>query len=1106
MSTQALASLVVSLEAQTAQFTSGMTAASAVTQKAMDGIERAASVAKTALAGIVSGFSVAAVTQMVKSSIDFADSLNDLSQKTGIAVETLGGLGYASQQSGSSLEGVAVGVGKLAQKMADAAGGGAETSRMFKALGVSATDASGELRSTDAVLFALADRFAGWEDGPEKAALAVQVFGKSGADMIPVLNEGGEKLRAMIADYQKYSGVTTDTAARADAFNDTLGKIHMMQGALGRSIASALLPTLQAIADVFVEAKENGTSFAGVGDGIAVVLKGITVTAMGVVQVVKSIGTSLGAVAAVVARVLAGDWKGAVAINKMANEDLAQSWAKTTADMERVWSASTATIAAKSETNMKKTKAPIVDVKEATKSWTDELDKLLNTLENRADSLNADYYQKLELLNRGLREGKIDQERYDAAAKQLFDTTKYGTEILRQKEAAQKAAVEADKEGAKWMQSLRDAYDKMIKSADDLIDKLQFEAQALTMTNAERQVAIGLRELERMGIAKGSEEYEKYASAIAAAVETKDHLQSQIEMWTSIEATAHATFTNILEGGSSVFKKLGETLKAAVYDLLYQITIKRWIVSIAADVTGNPAILGGASAGSGLIASLFGSGSSSGILGTLGNLFSLGGASFGSSFATSNLGQMLGLSTAASAADGGFLLTSLGSTLAPVISSLPWAALAAIAVPMITKLFDKGDAMRTGVFASNNALGAGNPLFQSSSAFGSFGVFNDKWFSDSDMGPAMQSLLTTIKGIDNAIASAVGPSLTAQIKAALQSGTGYDFGMEHTDLNSSGVAGAIIKDRYAQVLAVFDARLGAVMAHFEGTGDELGKFILSLINLDSATKNIPERIRDILFSALDGTQDVADKMLAFAGAYGVLQEAMNSDPVADALLSIARADESAYAAVSRQGNELLALAAKYDGTTDASKALGTATLGYYQSVVQMIAGLERAKTATSAMFADSQRFYQLDGMDAAGKIAFLSAENAAAMERLAGAIDPNTISDLARRIDANQREIYGLLTPDEQAAQRQQFINDAARANELAQQRFEQAQQQAQQQYEAVLTELRGFLDAAAAKIGAAADKQGSAADKIDSAGDKMLAAAKTPVTVRTRTPSDVNA
>ncbi|MBP8275664.1 MAG: phage tail length tape measure family protein, partial [Propionivibrio sp.] len=75
--------------------------------------------------------------------------------------------------------------------------------------------------------------------------------------------------------------------------------------------------------------------------------------------------------------------------------------------------------------------------------------------------------------------------------------------------------------------------------------------------------------------------------------------RAQLDMWKSIDQTAHDVFVNIFEDGAGTFKRLGQTLKSAVLDMLYQLTIKRWIINIGASFSGNPASFAQAMGGQG---------------------------------------------------------------------------------------------------------------------------------------------------------------------------------------------------------------------------------------------------------------------------------------------------------------------------------------------------------------------------------------------------------------------------------------------------------------------------------------------------------------------------
>ena len=217
---------------------------------------------------LAAGVAAVAIASSIKSAVDAADHLNDLSKKTGIAVETLGGLGFAAGQAGGDLESVASAAGKLNKSIAEAGSGSKEYGAAFSVMGINVRDASGDLKKADVVMAEIATKFAGYEDGPEKAAIALKLFGKAGADIIPLLNDGGKALADNVEYYKKYSGVTQETADKADAFNDTMGKISLLSGGLSRTLAAELLPSMQSIADEMLKSKENG-------DGVITLIRSI---------------------------------------------------------------------------------------------------------------------------------------------------------------------------------------------------------------------------------------------------------------------------------------------------------------------------------------------------------------------------------------------------------------------------------------------------------------------------------------------------------------------------------------------------------------------------------------------------------------------------------------------------------------------------------------------------------------------------------------------------------------------------------------------------------------------------------------------------------------
>ena len=273
------------------------------------------------LAGLGFAAAVTGAAALTKSAIDAADKLNDLSLATGVTVENLGGIGFAASQAGADLEGVASSFGKLNLKIAEAARGEKEASEAFKALGISVKDAAGQTKTADAIFKEIATAFERYADGPEKAALGNALFGKSYQSLLPLLADGGKALQENIDYYKQFSGTTTETAKAADAFNDTLGKIELVAGQLGRNLASELLPGLQAVADEFLRVGEQSNAFSGLAKAARVAFETIAILGANVVFVFEGIGREIGAVAAQMVALATLDLDAFNAISEAVKED-----------------------------------------------------------------------------------------------------------------------------------------------------------------------------------------------------------------------------------------------------------------------------------------------------------------------------------------------------------------------------------------------------------------------------------------------------------------------------------------------------------------------------------------------------------------------------------------------------------------------------------------------------------------------------------------------------------------------------------------------------------------------------------------------------------------
>jgi len=309
-----LGRLVVNLEANIAEFTRNMNQSAQTTTDAMNRINGALDTVKAGLAALGVGAAVGTFANIVQGSIDAADNLRDMSQKVGVAVEELNGLGFASGQAGGSLDAMGAAAGKLNKTITEAASGNADAVEAFKALDISVTDAEGNLKKADVVMGEVADKFAEYQDGPEKSAIALRLFSKAGADMIPLLNDGGDALRENVEYAKRYSYATTELSNMADNYNDTLGKLRIQQQGFTNQLSAELLPIMQSVADAFLNASEKANDLHSWSSKTADVVKYLTGAMVTQAYVAEQWGIKLGGATAKARALASLDWKGFKAI------------------------------------------------------------------------------------------------------------------------------------------------------------------------------------------------------------------------------------------------------------------------------------------------------------------------------------------------------------------------------------------------------------------------------------------------------------------------------------------------------------------------------------------------------------------------------------------------------------------------------------------------------------------------------------------------------------------------------------------------------------------------------------------------------------------------
>jgi hypothetical protein len=213
---------------------------------------------------------------LIKKSLESADELSKMSQKIGMSTESLSTLKYAAALADVSLDSLGTGLKKMSKNAADAADGTGEAKDSFKALGIQLKDNDGNLKKSDALLLELSSKFEGLSDGSEKTALAMKIFGRSGADMIPLLNMGSNEIKKL-QDRARELGLelSTDAGRAAEEFNDRLTDLKAEAEGFVRVIAVKMLPGLNEYVQVVRLAyKESGglmaawVALGGIGEAV----------------------------------------------------------------------------------------------------------------------------------------------------------------------------------------------------------------------------------------------------------------------------------------------------------------------------------------------------------------------------------------------------------------------------------------------------------------------------------------------------------------------------------------------------------------------------------------------------------------------------------------------------------------------------------------------------------------------------------------------------------------------------------------------------------------------------------------------------------------------
>ena len=203
----------------------------------------------------------------------YADNVLTLSTVTGLSTEQLQELDYMAELIDVSVSTITGSMRKLTQTMSKAASGSEESAEAFKRLGIRTTKADGTLRDSTEVFFEVIDALGKMEDGSERDALMMEIFGKSAQELNPLIAQGSKGLQQFAEEARAMGYVLDDeTLDQLGALDDSFQRFDRLKAAVRNRMGAAMAPAATRILDKFMEFAQR-VDWEALGDRLGGVLE-----------------------------------------------------------------------------------------------------------------------------------------------------------------------------------------------------------------------------------------------------------------------------------------------------------------------------------------------------------------------------------------------------------------------------------------------------------------------------------------------------------------------------------------------------------------------------------------------------------------------------------------------------------------------------------------------------------------------------------------------------------------------------------------------------------------------------------------------------------------
>jgi hypothetical protein len=187
---------------------------------------------------------------MSVNSAAYADEILTASTVTGMSTDSLQAYKYAAELVDVSLDTLTGSMARNVRSMSSARKGTGEVADAYRRLGVSVTDASGNLRDSETVYWETIDALGKVSNETERDALAMQIFGKSAQELNPLIAQGSVGIAELTEEAKRMGAVMSEDSLNAlGKFDDSIQRLKAGSVAAKNMLGTVLLPQLQILAD-----------------------------------------------------------------------------------------------------------------------------------------------------------------------------------------------------------------------------------------------------------------------------------------------------------------------------------------------------------------------------------------------------------------------------------------------------------------------------------------------------------------------------------------------------------------------------------------------------------------------------------------------------------------------------------------------------------------------------------------------------------------------------------------------------------------------------------------------------------------------------------------